>query len=59
MGSCLENCVYKAKAERQRINPETGHKETWCAKLAEWVELNDNPCQYFSLRRVRDDRDEL
>lgn len=50
MGSCLENCVYKANDEGQRTNMESGHEEIWCAKFGDWMELNGHFCGSFKLR---------
>jgi len=50
MGTCKENCVYKANGEGRRVNIKTACIEVWCAKLGDWMEMNDNPCKYFKPR---------
>lgn len=56
MGSCEERCVYRANSSGEKDSPDTGHREVWCAKLARWVEMNDNPCLYFRPREGGNDR---
>lgn len=51
--------MYRANESGQRVDIETRNKEVWCAKLGDYVEMNDNPCMYFRPREGGDDRDEL